>query len=89
MAEVELESKLRLEDLVVGSIFDGDELIIGRIGSRMITIRRDEEEIRTFSYLIMRSPSGKLIIDNDGYFESNSEDKDYPEKARKLQEAGL
>ncbi len=80
---------LTISELQIGKIFDGDELIVDRWKSGMMTVRKeDDSEIRYFMYdwdlrLIGNS------VNHNGRGEIFSTDTNFDNYKIKLQEVGL
>lgn len=68
MPKENLASGQTLEELSIGSLFDGDELIIENGGKRMTTVRKySDGELRTFHYdLVFEGGVAQSIRCNGG-----------------------
>ncbi|MEK6847854.1 MAG: hypothetical protein AABX50_01890 [Nanoarchaeota archaeon] len=79
---------VNLEKLLVGRVFEGDELIISNSGKRMETIRKEpgSDEIRCFGYDIIAT---KNSVRYNGGCEVTPGEDDYERYKKKLEEAEL
>ena len=73
-----------------GAIFDGDELVVSKFRSGMITLRKevDSDEIRYFMY-DWNPDVDKCSIHNNGYGEMHPGDLEYDLYKRELASRGL